>query len=86
MKQRNGFAMISLVLALVVLALLYMFAGKKYFSTPRRLSDQTQKAIEAQGVDAAKYADVVQSAKDAMGKANKAIRKKDAEAKDMLGR
>jgi hypothetical protein len=59
----RGFAVISMLLALAVIAFLYFYMMKTYFGKPQ-LPGELKESAAASGVDTASYPSLIKSAKD----------------------
>ena len=76
MKKQKGFSLISILMALVILALLYYNVNKFYFQKSIDVEKKVKKSLKEQGVDVENYQDMTDTAKETADDINKKIDKR----------
>ena len=69
-REKKAFALISLLLAAVIICILYYIAINTYFKRPS-LDKPTEKFLSEQGIDASSYQSVIDSAREGVGRINR---------------
>ena len=79
----EGFAFLSIVFALLIIALLYFAVMKLYFESGTKKL-QNVPGVAEQGIDTSSYQTMVKSAKTKVNEFNKQIEKNDEKMKKLL--
>jgi hypothetical protein len=82
-ERQAGFALLSLILALAVLAFAYYYMMKAYYGRPL-LRGGLKESVSSSGVDTQSYAGVINSAKEKVGQMNERASQDEEKIREML--
>ena len=73
-RSQNGMSLVTIMIALAIVAALYMLVVKKYLSNPMGQDEQSAKALAEQGIsiDSSNLPDTIRKAQEAADKASEA--------------
>jgi type II secretory pathway pseudopilin PulG len=78
MKKQNGFSLLSILMAIVIIAVAYYFITKSNISTST-INKNAKQVLSEQGIDTYNYQGMINTAQDKVDEINKKI--KDQEKK-----
>jgi len=76
LNRETGFSLIGMLLALIIIAILYLIAIKVYFKGPV-IDEETKEFLTEQGIESDDYRGVVESTRHKMDKVNKEIERRE---------
>ena len=77
MKKQSGISLISMLVAIIIIAIAYYFITKSNFSTASFLDKKTKEALKEQGIKTDNYSEMIDSAKNKVDEINKKIKEQE---------
>ncbi len=81
-KDRRGFTLLGLLLAIAIVCVLYYIAVNTYFKKPI-LDKSTEKSLSEQGIDISSHQAILESTKEKLEDINKKLLNKSRQIEDI---